>query len=302
MATSCSRRAHTTGSLWLVLLLAYLGADTTHAASCDMASGADAIDACERELTREKGSIEVRLRYADVLMGQEEYQQAVDVLGEALRMAPGNDTVKRKYRLATSLAEEAKSMEHMSLQTPAAGTRRSVNEILCTTLKGKRALDACTKVLKADPRNVTALSRQGDELMAADRVEEAVASYRRAVVLAPADATLKGKLQSAQSKLAAAAPAQVAKIAPPTPQPPPPKKTVTTSQPEQQSPAQQPEQRQADIRPSVSAQTEARAHPPQTVVLAQKKSTEPARPIAPAHEPEPVEQFSNAPLSPGVTF
>ena len=189
-------------SLRLVLVLsACLAADTANAANCDEASGAAAISACEKELARDPTNIEVRLRYADVLMGQQQYQKAVNILSDTLAMRPGSETIKRKYRLASSLAEEQQSIEGLSVDTPAVGTRNSVKEILCKSLKGQRAIDACDEVLTTDPRNVTALIRRGDELMALNRVKDAVVSYRHAVALDPANPTLKNKLTRAESKM-----------------------------------------------------------------------------------------------------
>jgi tetratricopeptide (TPR) repeat protein len=189
-------------SLWLVLaLLACLPADTAIAANCDEASGAAAISACEKELARDPTNIEVRLRYADVLMGQQQYQKAVNILNDTLAMRPDSETIKQKYRLASSLAEEQQSIKQLSSDTPAAGTRNSVKEILCKTLKGQRAINACDEVLATNPRNITALTRRGDELMALNQVEDAVVSYRSAVALDPANPTLRNKLTRAESKM-----------------------------------------------------------------------------------------------------
>jgi len=182
-------------------MLACLAANTADAANCGEASGSAAIKACDQELSRDPGNIEVRLRYADVLMGQRQYQKAVNILSDALVMQPGNDTVKQKYRLASSLAEEQQSINQLSTDTPAAGTQNSVQEILCKTMKGQRAISACDQVLATDPRNITALTRRGDELMALNQVGDAVASYRRAVALEPANPTLMNKLARAESKL-----------------------------------------------------------------------------------------------------
>jgi tetratricopeptide (TPR) repeat protein len=191
-------------SLRLVLVFsACLAANTADAANCGEASGSAAVSACDQELARDPDSIEVRLRYADVLMGQQQYQQAVIILRDALAMQPGNNTVKQKYRLASSLAEEQQSIDRLSTDTPAVGTRNSVQEILCKTLKGQRAISACDQVLATDPLNITALTRRGDELMALDQVGEAVVSYRRAVALEPANQTLMNKLSRAESKMPA---------------------------------------------------------------------------------------------------
>jgi predicted Zn-dependent protease len=88
-----------------------LVANTADAANCGEGSGSAAVSACDQELARDPGSIEMRLRYADVLMGQRQYQQALNILKDALTMQPGNDTVKQKYRLASSLAEEQQSID-----------------------------------------------------------------------------------------------------------------------------------------------------------------------------------------------
>ncbi len=189
-------------SVWLVLILStFLAADTAIAANCDEASGAEAISACEKELAREPTNIEIRLRYADVLMGQQQYQKAVNILKDTLAMLPDNETIKHKYRLASSMAEEQQLIEQQSNDTPAASTQNSVKEILCKTLKGQRAINACDEVLATNPRNITALTRRGDELMALNQVEDAVVSYRRAVALDSANPTLQNKLTRAESKM-----------------------------------------------------------------------------------------------------
>ena len=170
------------------------------AADCEIASGAAAVNVCEKELSENPNNIDLKLRYADVLMSQKLYQKAVNVLGDVLKKQPGNNTARKKYRLASS-AQEKQSINALSTNTPAAGTRNSVKEILCKSLKGQKAINACDEVLVADPNNVIALTRRGDELMKLKQMKEAVASYERAVKLDPASPTLKDKLELAQSKI-----------------------------------------------------------------------------------------------------
>lgn len=185
---------------WLALvILASFAIQPAFAANCDTASGAAAVNVCEEELLKTPDNTELKLRYADVLMGQKLYQKAVNILGDVLKKQPGNDTASKKYRLASSLAEQ-QSIKALSTDTPAAGTRNSVKEILCKSLKGQKAIKACDEVLATDPNNVTALTRRGDELMKLNQVKNAEASYRRAVTLDPANLSLQDKLKVAQSK------------------------------------------------------------------------------------------------------
>ena len=58
-------------------------------------------------------------------------------------------------------------------------------------------LERCYRLLQFDPRNVEAHSRLGDLFMNRGLVDEAIASYQNAVVLAPQDAKERGKLQRA---------------------------------------------------------------------------------------------------------
>ena len=264
-------------SLRLVLVFsACLAANTADAASCGEESGLAAISACDKELARDPDSIEVRLRYADVLMGQRQYQQAVNILRDALAMQPGNDTIKQKYRLASSLAEEQQSIDQLSTDTPAAGTRNSVQEILCKTLKGQRAISACDQVLATDPRNITALTRRGDELMALNQVGDAVASYRRAVALEPANPTLLNNLARAESKLPAKPPIEVAKVKPVTKAPK--ATTVTIAQSKQQTPVVQttPEPKSKPIEPTARSkkQTPVEQPAPEPVLKPKTNSTD----------------------------
>lgn len=188
-------------SLWLVfIMLVCFAIEPAIAADCDTASGAAAVSVCKNELSKSPDNIELRIRYADVLMGQRLYQQAVNILGGVLEKQPGNDTARKKYRLASSLAEQ-QSIKALSTDTPAVGTRNSVKEILCKSLKGKKAIKACDEVLATDPNNVTALTRRGDELMGLNQVKKALVSYRQAVKLDPANSTLQAKLKVAKSKI-----------------------------------------------------------------------------------------------------
>jgi tetratricopeptide (TPR) repeat protein len=286
------------------MLVYSLDSHTVLAASCAASSGAEAVVACEQELVRHPDSDELRLHYAEALMNQRRYREAVNVLREGLVMHPGSSSLKQKYRMAASLADEQEVINHLNIQTPAPGTRRNVNEILCTTLKGERALDACTKVLKADPRNVAALSRQGDELMAMQRIEEAVSSYRRAVVLEPTDRTLMAKLQSAESKLPAAEAADVVVAqqgAEAT------RLSITASQPDSKRrparPSSQAENSGADV-PSVAVTRPATPEIAQTAMVRQKISERAPPPSLSMQKmaPNTERRFINAPVSPGVTF
>lgn len=261
--------------LWsTLLLLVCFEIGAAPAANCDKASGAAAVSACEKELARDPDNIEVRLRYADVLIGQHQYQRAAEILKEALKMRPGNETVKRKYRFASSMAEEQQSIDRQP-DTPAAGTSNSLNVILCKTLKGKRALKACGKVLKTDPRNITALTRLGDELMAINKVKDAVASYRRAVNLDPANALLKRKLKTAEAKIPAKDRVKVARS----------KKPIENSKPKPYTPPVKP--------PPVKKKADT-----STVAIAEPTIEKPPAKITPAS----IQRYSNAPASPGVTF
>lgn len=186
--------------LWLVLVIfACFAIEPAIAANCDTASGAAAVNVCKKELSESPDNIELKLSYADVLMGQRLYQQAVKILEDVLEKQPGNDKARKKYRLASS-AEEQQSIKALSNDTPAAGTRNSVKEILCKSLKGQKAIKACDEVLTTDPNNVVALTRRGNELMKLNQAKKAMASYSRAAALDPTNQTLQKKLKVAQSK------------------------------------------------------------------------------------------------------
>ena len=290
---------------WLVLaLLACLAVDTANAANCDVASGAAAISACEKELARNPTSIEVRLRYADVLMGQQQYQKASNILKDTLAMRPGSETIKQKYRLASSLAEEQQSIKQQSDDTPAAGTRNSVKEILCKTLKGQRAINACDEVLTTDPRNVTALTRRGDELMALNQVVDAVVSYRRAVALDPANPILQNKLTRAESKMPPKPLVDVAKA--PATATTPKITTATPSKSKEQTPVDQPtpgSELQPTDRSAIATlqpveQITTQLTPDTTAVDGDQPETTKLRISA----PEIIRHYSNASLTNGSTY
>ncbi len=208
---------HAMSGCLLVCFVLLAAVDTALAASCQRSAGAEAIPACEAALKRSPHDVELRSRYADILMDQRRHRDAVDVLQEALSLQPDNAQIRQQYRLASSLADEQASIEKLSVQTPAAGTDNRVNEILCKSVKGQRALEACEALLKDDPRNVTALVRRADELMAIDRIGAAVADYRRALKLDPGNKALADKLRAAQARLPAPSspPTQTASSTPP---------------------------------------------------------------------------------------
>ena len=282
--------------LWLaVLLLSVIGSGVTHAASCVTSSGAAAVTACEKELASNPKKIDLRIRYADALMDQRRYEEAVNVLRNGLTMHPGNTSLKKKYRLASSLAEEQKSIGRIVANRPAPGTSRGLSIILCKTLKGERALQACNDVLKTDPENVTALTRRGDELMTLNQVKGAASSYRQAVKLDPANALLKRKLKTAEAKIPAEDRVDVAtsetRVKAPSPE-----RKIEGSKPKIYVPPVKPpqEQRKADISTVAIAET--------APIEKLPVETTPETAVARTDESALIQHYSNAPLSSGVTF
>jgi tetratricopeptide (TPR) repeat protein len=290
--------------LWIVLLLlSVIETGVTHAASCAGSSGAAAVTACQKELESKPGNVDLRIRYADALMNQRQHEEAVSVLRKGLTMYPGSTPLKRKYRLASSLADEQESINNLSIKTPAAGTSSGVNEILCKTLKGERALTACNNVLKTDPENVTALTRRGDELMTLNRVEGAVSSYRHAIDLDPTNAAVKRKLKTAEAKMPAKKRIAVAESPPPA-KATPPKKRLEVSKPKIYVPRAKspPEQRGADISTVAVAKPLEPVKPRPAANGNPKNKTVPVSTVTRTVEPDVAQRYSNAPLSAGVTF
>jgi predicted Zn-dependent protease len=296
-------RRHHSGLCIACLLLSVIASGATHAASCAGSSGAAAVTACQKELAGKPGDIDLRIRYADALMKQRQYEEAVSVLREGLTMYPGSTSLKKKYRLASSLAEEQKSINNLSVKTPAAGTSSGVNQILCKTLKGKRALQACNDILKTDPDNVTALTRRGDELIALNRVEDAVSSYRQAVDLDPANAALERKLKTAEAKRPEKKRIAVAKSQPPV-KAPPPKKRIDASKPKLYVPSvkSSSEQRETDISAVAVAKSVEPVKPRSVPDKELTGKTTAVNAVTGPEETEIVHRYSNAPLSAGVTF
>ena len=276
------------------LFLSVTGTGVIHAAaSCTGSSGVAAVTACQNELTRKPNDIDLRIRYADVLMDERQYNEAVNVLKKGLAMYPGSTALKRKYRLASSLAEEQKAIGGLP-KTPAAGTSRNVNVIVCKTLKGKRALAACNDVLKTDPENVMALTRRGDELMAINQTMNAVNTYQQAVDLEPANAVLKSKLRMAKAKMPAKRPTDVVGSQPPVKSTPP-KKKINGSQPKPRVP-------KAEISVVAVVKRDEPKAPQQPNIEILPYETASATTVARTAGPEVIQRYSNAPLSSGVTF
>lgn len=263
------------------------------APSCGSSSGAEAIAICEIAIEKNPRDVDLRVSFADVLVKQKKYKEAVAVLRTGLELNPGSSELKEKYRLAKSFVDEESTINGLIVRPPAAGTKSSVNAILCKKLKGKRALDACNKLLKEEPDNVFALMRKGEELTNQKQYVAAIESYQKALELEPDNASARSKLIILNSKIAvnkagAGQPSVTASTPAPVKEKPPVKKT---------------ERPVADrlVTPAKVAPVAVAAQPkvPEKVAKAVPKKA-PAK-KAPRIVPQKV-VFRNTPLSAGVTY
>jgi len=218
-------------------------------ASCQSGKQSEPVTDAAAALDREPNELGPRLRLADALVDQGCYQEAVAVLEAGQQQYPRNSELSGKLRDVRSLVTEQTYIE--GLTQAAEGAKLQRNQLRCTRLAD---VTACDDALKSKPDDEQLLLAKGDALMQGNRPADAVAAYRHASQLKPADEAVKTKLAAAEALQAstAATTASAAQLAaanaaaanaapvPKAPKRPPATATVANASPTRARPAPTP--------------------------------------------------------------
>jgi cytochrome c-type biogenesis protein CcmH/NrfG len=169
-------------------------------ASCQSGRQSQAVTDATDALEREPNDLGPQLRLADALVDQGCYQEALDALEATQRAFPRNSELSGKLRDVRSLVTEQTYIE--GLTQAAEGAKLQRNQLRCTRLAD---VTACDDALKSKPDDEQLLLAKGDALMQGNRPADALAAYRHASQLKPADEAVKTKLAAAEALQASTA-------------------------------------------------------------------------------------------------
>lgn len=186
-----SRRSHARCLLALVVLIA-VGPATVFAA-CIGAVGEKAVNACQLEINSDPHDIEARLALAKALDKLGRKDEAVKVLDQGINLFR-DDAVSR------STLEEKRWIIQQQGKRKANDVTVRVKIIKCTKLKGATALKACDEGLRRQPENLVLLAGRGDALLdlAPPKVIDAIKAYKKALLIAPSNQDVKRKYEHAE--------------------------------------------------------------------------------------------------------
>ena len=142
---------------------------------CTRLEGRDALRACNEGLIKYPHSAALQEGKGDALSTMNQYGGAIKAYEEAARSGGDKDKISQKLHLVQA--------------------KRRIEVKKCRLLEDRRALAACDAALiigAADEFEIR--SRQGDLLLVLGRTQDAVQSYRSALVLRNSDSTVRQKL------------------------------------------------------------------------------------------------------------
>jgi tetratricopeptide (TPR) repeat protein len=153
------------------------------------------IVAARAELQDAPRVLAMRLQLSDMLVSAGCYTDAVEVLeaGEALH--PHSSELQSRLSRARSMVKEKVYFEGLDEAEATAELRRQV--FRCAQLADTPACDAAQA---ASPGNAEIALAKGNALLKSNRLDEAIAAYSRAAQLAPGNASIADKLQSASAQ------------------------------------------------------------------------------------------------------
>jgi tetratricopeptide (TPR) repeat protein len=162
---------------------------------CLGSSPSASISDARSALDRTPGELAPRLKLADALVDQGCYDDAVSVLQAGEKLHPHSAELLGKLRDVRSMLTEQTYIQDLTQAEDAAKLQH--NRLRCTRLAD---LDACDEGLKAVPNDAALWAAKGDALMQRGLLDEAIASYGRALQGNAADESLKSKLAVALAR------------------------------------------------------------------------------------------------------
>ena len=168
--------------------------------TCPPGARSPPLDAARGAMERDERALDPRLKFADALLAQGCYGDAVHVLEEGEAFHPRNGGIQSRLRDARSMLSEQRYFDGLDRAAETAKNER--NLLRCRQLGD---LAACDDALKVRPNDAGIVAAKADALVKANRVAEAIPVYRRALELNPADAGLQSRARDAETKRQAAA-------------------------------------------------------------------------------------------------
>jgi tetratricopeptide (TPR) repeat protein len=146
-------------------------------------------------LERDPSLLEPRLRFADALIDQGCYKEAVPVLETGQALFPRSSELQSRLRAARSMLSEEHFFEGLGNAQEAAKLQR--NLLRCTKVAD---VGACDEALRSKPGDPQLTVAKGDALLQGGHPAESLLVYRRAAELVPGDEGIKAKLATAESE------------------------------------------------------------------------------------------------------
>jgi tetratricopeptide (TPR) repeat protein len=190
---------------WLLVCDFCFAADPQAAAApgpstCPPGARSPALDSGRDKMERDTQALDPRLEFADALLAQGCYAEAVHVLEEGEVFHPRNNGIQLRLRNARSMLSEQVYFAGLDRAEDAA--KHEHNLLRCRQLGD---LTACDDALKVKPDDASVLGAKADALMKANRLADAILVYRTALESSPGDESLKVKAREAETKRQTAA-------------------------------------------------------------------------------------------------
>jgi tetratricopeptide (TPR) repeat protein len=170
-------------------------ADVPGAATCPAGAHSAELDAARTALGQDERALDPRLKLADALLAQACYADAVHVLEEGEPLHPRNGAIQSRLRDARSMLSEQRYFDGLGRAEEAAKVQRNV--LRCGQLGD---LAACDEAVRAKPDDGSVVAAKADALIKANRPADALPAYRRALELAPSDASLQVRARDAETQ------------------------------------------------------------------------------------------------------
>jgi tetratricopeptide (TPR) repeat protein len=169
------------------------------AANCPSGAHSPSLDAARREMEASDRNLDLRLKFADALLAQGCYADAVHVLEEGEEFHARNGAIQSRLRTARSMLSEQRYFD--GLDRAAVTARHERNLLRCRQLGD---LAACDGALAVAPNDASVLGAKADALVKASRLADAIPVYQRALEAAPDDGGLQSRSRDAETKRQAA--------------------------------------------------------------------------------------------------
>jgi tetratricopeptide (TPR) repeat protein len=175
-------------------LLATSGA-LAHDGTCKTSSPSEATLAAGNALEQDPRDLDARLRFADALMSDNCFEDAVKALEAGEAIHGRNAKLQSELREARSILREQGYFEDLNRAEESAKLSRHL--LRCNRLAD---IEACDQALALKPDDPQVVIAKADALVQANRPAEALMIYERARELAPDDVSVGQKIAAADAK------------------------------------------------------------------------------------------------------